>query len=115
MATVVTVAVLLVFVVLDGQKGTGGCRDGTRLTGVIRRRESLMATSTKPDHWHSVFAVAQRLGMSESFVRNAIVSGRLRAVAYELGPGRKRTYRIREAWVLAFIREYRVGPDDITR
>ena len=49
--------------------------------------------------------------MSESWVRKMIVTGRLRAVAYETGG--RRTYRIREAWLVAFLRAYRVGPDDI--
>ena len=72
-------------------------------------------TSTQPGHWLSVFDVSTRLGMSQSWVRAAIVEGRLRAVAYESGPGRRRTYRIREAWLQAFLRDHRIGPDDITR
>ena len=51
--------------------------------------------------------------MSESWVRNMIVSGRLRAVAYHTGS--RRTYRIREAWLVAFLREFRIGPDEIGR
>lgn len=67
----------------------------------------------KANNWLSVSDISRRLGMSESWVRTMIVSGRLRAVAYETGA--RRTYRIREAWLAAFLREYRVGPDEIGR
>ena len=50
---------------------------------------------------------------AKSWVRYMIVSGRLRAVAYQTGS--RRTYRIREAWLIAFLREFRIGPDEIAR
>jgi hypothetical protein len=51
--------------------------------------------------------------MSESWVRGMVTSGRLRAVAYQTGS--RRTYRIREAWLIAFLREFRIGPDEIAQ
>jgi len=60
--------------------------------------------------WLSTQEVGLRLGMSGEWVRRQIVARRLTAAVY--ATGRRRTYRIAEADLEAFLRRHRARTDD---